>query len=81
MLLIFHKCVESIKEIPKLKFILCSKAIGKQVQQAIGEAQYILQEFQYGNDIVQTTTTNVSVSGGCVISCLKTSFVGYGNIE
>jgi len=41
----------------------------------------ILQEFQYGKDVFQTTTTNVSVSGGCVISCLKTSFVGYGNIE
>ena len=40
-----------------------------------------MQEFQYGNNVFQTTTTNVSVSGGCVISCLKTSFVGYGNIE
>ena len=42
-----HKCVESIEEIPKLKFISCSKANGKQVQQAIGESRCILQEFQY----------------------------------
>ena len=55
-MLLAHKCVESIEEIPKLKFIVYSKAIGKQVYQVIGEIHYILQEFQYGNNVFQTTT-------------------------
>ena len=54
-----HKRVESIEEIPKLKFISCSKANGKQVQQAIGEPRCILQEFQYGKDVFQTTTNKI----------------------
>ena len=33
-----------------------SKAIGKQVYQAIDELHYILQEFQYGTNVFQTTT-------------------------
>lgn len=49
--------VETEREIPKLKFIMYSKAIGKQVYQAIGELHYILQEFQYGKETVQTTTS------------------------
>ena len=33
-----------------------SKANGKQVHQAIGELRYIQLEFQYGNNVFQTTT-------------------------
>ena len=51
-----YKCVESIYEIPKLKFITYSKANGKQVHQGIGELRYIQLEFQYGKDGFQTTT-------------------------
>lgn len=56
-----HKCVESIEEIPKLKF-----TIKQSVETAIYgiDKSYsrrykpycILQEFQYGKDVFQTTT-------------------------
>ena len=49
---ISHKRVESIEEIPKLKFIL-SSVIGTLLR-------IILQEFQYGSNVLQTTTTDMN---------------------
>ena len=53
-----HKCVESIHEIPKLKFdIGCGDSIQKSILKVLfnSEISY-LQEFQYGKETVQTTT-------------------------
>lgn len=58
-MIFIHKRVQSIEEAPKLKFIMYSKASGKQVHQAIGELHYILQEFQYGGNVFETTTNNI----------------------
>lgn len=60
---ISHKSVENIKEIPKLKFtadrnIKRSRQVNKQEGIAV-EVHFlccILQEFQYGKDVFQTTT-------------------------
>ena len=45
-----HKCVETIEEIPKLKLFT-----GQDKKRIRAPCEF-LQEFQYGNDIVQTTT-------------------------
>ena len=61
-----HKCVESIHEIPKLKFdIGCGDSIQKSILKVLfnSEISY-LQEFQYGNDGFQTTTDNLGYRMG-----------------
>ena len=54
-----HKRVESIEEIPKLKLdIGCGDSMQKSILKVLfnSEISY-LQEFQYGNYVFQTTTT------------------------
>ena len=50
--IIIHKCVENIEEIPKLKLFT-----GKDKKRTRAPCEF-LQEFQYGNDMFQTTTNN-----------------------
>ena len=50
-----HKCVESRRKIPKLKFAVSELLSLKKC--SIGSVTYcFLQEFQYGTSVLQTTT-------------------------
>jgi hypothetical protein len=55
-----HKCVESIEEIPKLKFVSIKLKPQDVESGSIGTAlgsyrnyTHILQEFQYGNNVLE----------------------------
>jgi len=56
--LLAHKRVESIEEIPKLKLdIGCGDSIQKSILKVLFNSEVSdLQEFQYGNNVFQTTT-------------------------
>ena len=71
-LVISHKRVESIEEIPKLKFINAVYLVENTSwnRNLIGN----LQEFQYGKDVFQTTTNDRALSK-------RQQSFGYGNIE
>ena len=58
-----HKCVEDIEEMPKLKLvdlrIIAVLEIAFQIITIGWIYVYILQEFQYGNNVFQTTTNKI----------------------